>query len=48
MHCLVCACITVIDPDSASPGWNALSRAAMLCSRTEFKADQENVPILKR
>ncbi|RWS08421.1 sodium/potassium-transporting ATPase subunit alpha-like protein [Dinothrombium tinctorium] len=34
--------------DKTPPGWQALSRAAMLCSRAEFKAGQENVPILKR
>ncbi|XP_067123047.1 sodium/potassium-transporting ATPase subunit alpha-like isoform X1 [Centruroides vittatus] len=34
--------------DKTSPGWKALSRVACLCSRAEFKAGQENVPILKR
>lgn len=28
--------------------WMALSRIAMLCNRAEFKAQQENVPVLKR
>lgn len=37
-----------IQYDKSSPGWKTLSRAAMLCSRAEFKAAQENVPILKR
>ncbi|UYV72412.1 ATP1A1 [Cordylochernes scorpioides] len=34
--------------DKSSPGWKALSRVACLCSRAEFMADQESVPILKR
>ncbi|RWS13285.1 sodium/potassium-transporting ATPase subunit alpha-B-like protein [Dinothrombium tinctorium] len=34
--------------DKSSIGWKALSRCAMLCSRAEFKAGQEFVPILKR
>ncbi|GAB1598693.1 sodium/potassium-transporting ATPase subunit alpha-B-like [Argonauta hians] len=28
--------------------WTALSRIAMLCNRAEFKAGQDNVPVLKR
>ncbi|KAH3704300.1 sodium/potassium-transporting ATPase subunit alpha-like [Dreissena polymorpha] len=32
----------------SDPSWLALSRCAMLCNRAEFKADQENVPVLKR
>ena len=28
--------------------WLALSRISMLCNRAEFKAEQENVPVLKR
>lgn len=34
--------------DKSSNGWRALSRVAMLCSRAEFKASQDTVPILKR
>ena len=34
--------------DKSSEGFNALARTCMLCSRAEFKPDQENVPILKR
>ncbi|KAI1305853.1 Sodium/potassium-transporting ATPase subunit alpha [Halotydeus destructor] len=34
--------------DKSSPGWQAISRCATLCSRAEFKAGQENVAILKR
>ncbi|XP_071806679.1 sodium/potassium-transporting ATPase subunit alpha-3-like [Asterias amurensis] len=34
--------------DKTSPGWNALSRIACLCNRSEFKAGQDEVPILKR
>uniref|UniRef100_A0A1W7RAY1 Sodium/potassium-transporting ATPase subunit alpha n=1 Tax=Hadrurus spadix TaxID=141984 RepID=A0A1W7RAY1_9SCOR len=37
-----------IQYDKTSTGWKALSRVACLCSRAEFKAAQENVPILKR
>ncbi|XP_027194628.2 sodium/potassium-transporting ATPase subunit alpha-B-like [Dermatophagoides pteronyssinus] len=33
---------------STSIGWQALSRACRLCSRAEFKPDQDDVPILKR
>ncbi len=28
--------------------WMALARIAMLCNRATFKADQENLPVLKR
>ena len=31
-----------------SNGWKMLERCAMLCNRSEFKPNQENVPILKR
>jgi sodium/potassium-transporting ATPase subunit alpha len=31
-----------------SSGWKMLERCAMLCNRSEFKPNQENVPILKR
>nr|NP_001116982.2 sodium/potassium ATPase alpha subunit [Strongylocentrotus purpuratus] len=34
--------------DKSSPTWMALARIACLCNRSEFKAGQENVPILKR
>jgi len=34
--------------DKTASGWKALSRVAALCNRAEFKAAQENVPILKR
>ncbi|XP_045626278.1 sodium/potassium-transporting ATPase subunit alpha [Procambarus clarkii] len=34
--------------DKTSPGWKALSRAAALCNRAEFKPGQEAVPVLKR
>ena len=37
-----------IQYDKSSEGWKALSRAARLCSRAEFKSGQEKVPILKR
>ncbi|XP_060583896.1 sodium/potassium-transporting ATPase subunit alpha-like [Ruditapes philippinarum] len=32
----------------SDPSWLALSRCSMLCNRAEFKADQEEVPVLKR
>jgi len=31
-----------------SPTWMALARVCMLCNRAEFRAGQENVPVLKR
>ncbi|XP_015783121.1 sodium/potassium-transporting ATPase subunit alpha [Tetranychus urticae] len=34
--------------DKKAPGWKSLSRCAMLCSRADFKANQDLVPILKR
>ena len=34
--------------DKSPPVWKALARVACLCSRAEFKAGQENVPIMKR
>ncbi|CAG2104415.1 unnamed protein product [Medioppia subpectinata] len=34
--------------NKSSPGWQAMARNACLCSRAEFKAGQELVPILKR
>lgn len=34
--------------EKTSIGWKALSRACCLCSRAEFKPDQDDVPILKR
>jgi sodium/potassium-transporting ATPase subunit alpha len=34
--------------DKKAIGWKTLSRCAILCSRAEFKAGQEDVPILKR
>ncbi|XP_071217039.1 sodium/potassium-transporting ATPase subunit alpha-2 isoform X1 [Salvelinus alpinus] len=34
--------------DKSSATWHALSRVAGLCNRAEFKAGQENFPILKR
>lgn len=37
-----------IQYDKTSTGWKALSRVACLCSRAEFKAGQDSVPILKR
>lgn len=37
-----------VQYDKTSPGWSALSRAACLCSRAEFKPGQENIHILKR
>ncbi|CAL1298041.1 unnamed protein product [Larinioides sclopetarius] len=37
-----------VQYDKSSPGWKALSRACCLCSRADFKAGQENIPILKR
>ena len=37
-----------VQYDKSSPGWKALSRTASLCSRAEFKANQDNIPILKR
>lgn len=32
----------------SDPSWLALSRCGMLCNRAEFKADQDEVPVLKR
>lgn len=37
-----------VQYDKSSPGWAALSRAACLCSRAEFKPGQDNIHILKR
>ncbi|GBM26405.1 Sodium/potassium-transporting ATPase subunit alpha, partial [Araneus ventricosus] len=37
-----------VQYDKTSPGWKALSRACCLCSRADFKAGMENIPILKR
>lgn len=37
-----------VQYDKSSPGWTALSRAACLCSRAEFKPGQDSVHILKR
>nr|CAH8866880.1 unnamed protein product [Trichobilharzia regenti] len=34
--------------DKSSPTWTALSCIAMLCSRAEFKAGEEEKPVLKR
>ncbi|XP_022085909.1 sodium/potassium-transporting ATPase subunit alpha-like [Acanthaster planci] len=34
--------------DKSAPSWKALSRIACLCNRSEFKAGQDEVPILKR
>ena len=37
-----------VQYDKSSVGWKALARVCMLCSRAEFKPNQENAPILKR
>ncbi|GFY69999.1 hypothetical protein TNIN_297081 [Trichonephila inaurata madagascariensis] len=37
-----------VQYDKSSPGWAALSRAACLCSRAEFKPGQDSIHILKR
>ncbi|KAF8774487.1 Sodium/potassium-transporting ATPase subunit like protein [Argiope bruennichi] len=37
-----------VQYDKTSAGWQALARVACLCSRAEFKAGQENIPVLKR
>ncbi|XP_074593049.1 sodium/potassium-transporting ATPase subunit alpha-like isoform X2 [Brevipalpus obovatus] len=37
-----------VSYDKSSEGWKALARVCMLCSRSDFKANQESVPILKR
>jgi sodium/potassium-transporting ATPase subunit alpha len=34
--------------DKSTFGWTCLARVASLCSRAEFKAGQEQVPILKK
>ncbi|XP_072049011.1 sodium/potassium-transporting ATPase subunit alpha-2-like [Amphiura filiformis] len=34
--------------DKSADSWKSLARIACLCNRSEFKADQENLPILKR
>ena len=34
--------------DKTSLGWKALCRVACLCSRAEFKMNQQSMPILKR
>lgn len=34
--------------DKSTYGWSCLARVASLCSRAEFKAGQDQVPILKR
>ncbi|RWS28523.1 Sodium/potassium-transporting ATPase subunit alpha-like protein [Leptotrombidium deliense] len=37
-----------VQIDKSTSGWKVLSRCAILCSRADFKAGQESVPILKR
>ncbi|XP_050548891.1 sodium/potassium-transporting ATPase subunit alpha isoform X2 [Daktulosphaira vitifoliae] len=37
-----------VQYDRSSPGFRALARIATLCSRAEFKAGQDSVPILKK
>ncbi|XP_050440875.1 sodium/potassium-transporting ATPase subunit alpha isoform X3 [Adelges cooleyi] len=37
-----------VQYDRSSPGFRALARIATLCSRAEFKAGQDGVPILKK
>ncbi|XP_015930974.1 sodium/potassium-transporting ATPase subunit alpha [Parasteatoda tepidariorum] len=37
-----------VQYDKSSPGWTALSRAALICSRAEFKPGQDSIHILKR
>merc|ERR1711990_884044 len=34
--------------DLSSPTWDSLSKIAVLCNRATFRANQENIPILKR
>lgn len=34
--------------DNESVTWEALARVVVLCNRAEFKAGQENVPVIKR
>ena len=46
---MLCAALSSaggFDGDSVT--WRALSRAALLCNRAEFKPGQESVPIMKR
>ncbi|XP_015907347.1 sodium/potassium-transporting ATPase subunit alpha-B isoform X1 [Parasteatoda tepidariorum] len=37
-----------VQYDKSSLGWKALARVCCLCSRADFKAGQDSVPILKR
>ncbi|CAH8866467.1 unnamed protein product [Trichobilharzia szidati] len=39
---------SVATYDKNSPTWIALARIGMLCNRAEFKAGEENKPVLKR
>lgn len=47
-----CCCCLLRDEgavyDKESPTWMALARISMLCNRAEFRAGQENIPVLKR
>ena len=38
--------VSVLETDSET--WYALSRVAILCNRAEFKAGQDEVPVMKR
>lgn len=40
--------VVVATYDKNSPTWIALARIGMLCNRAEFKAGEENKPVLKR
>merc|ERR1719204_763381 len=34
--------------DKSTAGWRAITRCAVLCNKAEFKAEQEEVPVLQR
>ena len=34
--------------DKTTPGWRAITRCAVLCNKAEFKAEQDQVPVLQR
>jgi hypothetical protein len=44
---VICHCIGAVY-NKDSPTWMALARISMLCNRAEFKAGQEEIPVLKR
>lgn len=39
---------TGADYDKTTSGWRAITRCAVLCNKAEFKAEQEEIPVLQR